>query len=30
MQLVDVLDRDEALQSIFIVHQQKFLNLIFR
>ena len=29
-ELVDVLDRDEALQFIVIVHQQQFLDLIFR
>ena len=30
VQLVDVLDRDQPFQSIFIVNQQKFLDLIFR
>ena len=30
MQLVDVLDRNQPFQSIFIVNQQKFLDLIFR
>ena len=30
MQLIDVLDRDEPFQSIFIVNQQKFLDLILR
>ena len=29
-QLVDVFDRDEAFQFILIVHQQKFLDFIFR
>ena len=30
VQLVDVLDRDQSLQSVFIVNQEKLLNLIFR
>jgi hypothetical protein len=30
VQLVDVLDRDQAFQSVFIVNQQKLLDLIFR
>ena len=29
-QLVNVLDGNQALQSICFVHQQKFLDLIFR
>ena len=30
LRLVDVLDRNQALQSVFIVHQEQFLDLIFR